>query len=160
MNTVQILKRCELFLGLEDNDLQKIVELPSCQEKTYQAEETIFEAGEQAKQLYVLEEGQVHLVVKIPINSSGSPEQTVVRTITKGGVFGWSALVPPYVRTMSAVLQKCSNVMTISGNELRSLFDQDPGLGYEVMNGLVRIIGSRVWNIKKLLITGKRSPFL
>ena len=160
MNTVQIVKRSELFLGLNDDDLQKIVDLPSCQAKTYQAQETIFEAGEQAKYIYVVQVGRVNLIVRMPTSSSGSLEQTVLRTITRGGVFGWSALVPPQVRIMSAVTREASKVVAISGNELRTLFDKDPRLGYEVMSGLVRVIGSRVWAIEQLLITGKGSPFL
>ncbi|MFC1933151.1 cyclic nucleotide-binding domain-containing protein, partial [Chloroflexota bacterium] len=103
MSTIGALKRCELFLGLDNNDLQRIADLPSCQEKAYQSQGIIFEAGEDAKHLYVLEEGQVNLVVKIPAGSSHLPEQTLVHTITKGGIFGWSALVPPHIFTMSAM---------------------------------------------------------
>ena len=159
MSTTEILKRCELFLGLDDNDLQEIVDLPSYREETYKAEEVIFETGEEAKHLYVLEEGQVNLVLKIPTSSPDVLEQIVVRIITKGGVFGWSALVSPYIYTMSAVSQEPSEVVVISGNELRALFDRDPHLGYEVLNSLIRVIGARVRNIEQLLMTGRRSPF-
>ena len=65
MSTIEILKRCEVFLGLDTDDLQKIVDLPSCQAKTYQTQEVIFRAGEDARQLYILEEGQVDLVMKV-----------------------------------------------------------------------------------------------
>ena len=159
MSVIGALKRCELFLGLDNNSLQRIADLPSCQEKAYQSQEIIFEEGENAKHLYVLEEGRVNLVVQIPIDSSHLPEQTVVQAITKGGIFGWSALVPPHFRIMSAVSKECSEVLTIGGNELRILFDKDTHIGYEVMNSLVRVIGSRVRNIEQLLVTGKRSPF-
>ena len=159
LSTVEILKRCELFLGLDDNDLQKIVDLPSCQGKACKTREIIFRAGEEAKHLYVLEEGRVDLVVKMPTSSSHLPEQTVVRTITKGGIFGWSALVPPHVFTMSAISKEPSKVVAISGNELRTLFDKDTHLGYEVMDSLIRVVGARVRNIEQLLVTGKRSPF-
>jgi CRP-like cAMP-binding protein len=157
---IATLKRCEVFLGLDDSELQKIVALPSCQRKTYKPKETIFEAGEKAEHFYVLEEGQVNLLVKIPTSESDMPEQTLVRTITRGGVFGWSALVPPHFRMMSAISKEDSKVVAIGGNELRTLFHKEPHLGYEVARSLLRVIGSRVWNIEQLLITGKRSPFL
>ena len=159
MSIIGVLKRCELFLGLDNNDLQRIADLPSCQEKAYKSQEVIFEAGEDAKHLYVLEEGQVNLVVKIPTDSSHLPEQTVVRTITQGGIFGWSALVPPHFLTMSAISKEPSKIISISGNELRTLFDKDTRLGYEVMHSLIQIIGARLRNIEHFLITGKRSPF-
>ncbi len=159
MSTTEILKRCELFLGLDDSDLQKIVDLSSYREETYKAEEIIFEAGEAAKHLYVLEEGQVNLMVKLPTSSSDVMEQIVVRIITKGGIFGWSALVSPHVFTMSAISQEPSMVVIISGSELRTLFNKDTRLGYEVLNSLIQVIGARVRNIEQLLMTGRRSPF-
>lgn len=145
---------------MDDNELQSIVDLPSCKQKAYKSQEIIFEAGDDAKHLYILGGGQVHLVVKMLTSSSHVPQQTVVRTITKGGIFGWSALVPPHVFTMSAISKEPSEVVVISGNELRALFGKDTRLGYEVMNSLIRVIGARVRNIEHLLITGKRSPFL
>ena len=160
LEIIETLKRCELFLGLDDNDIQKIVDLPSCKIKTLQAQEVIIEAGEGAKHLYVLKEGKVNIVLKMMANSPQPPVQTVVRIITKGGIFGWSALVPPHIRVMSAVAEMPSKVISISGNELRTLFGKDPKLGYEVMNDLLKVIGSRVWNIEQLLSTGKRSPFI
>lgn len=160
MSTVEILKRCEVFLGLDDSELQKLVDLPSCREEAYEAQEIIFKEGEEARHVYVLEEGQVILTVKMPTGPPKPPKQTVVRTITKGGTFGWSALVPPHVLTMSAICKEPSKVVAISGKELQTLFDKDYRLGYEVMNSLLRVIGSRVRNIEQLLITGKRSPFL
>jgi len=159
LSAIESLKRCELFLGLNNGDLQKIVDLPSCEEKACEAQEIIFETGKEAQHLYILEEGQVNLVVKIPTDSPHLLEQTVVRTITKGGTFGWSALVPPHVFTMSAISKTPSKVVVISGNELRTLFDRDTHFGYEVMNSLIRVIGTRVRNIEQLLVTGKRSPF-
>lgn len=160
MSISETLKRCELFLGLDDNDIQKIVDLPSCQVTSYNAQETIFELGEAAKYLYVLEDGQINLVVKMLDSSDKSPKPTVVRTITKGGIFGWAAIVPPYVRIMTAITREPSKLIALSGNELHTLFEKEPRLGYEVMYGLIKVIGSRVWNIEQLLVTGRMSPFI
>ena len=154
------MKRCEVFLGLDDSELQKLVDLPSCQEQVYEAQGIIFEEGKEAQYIYVLEEGQVSLTVKIPTSLSQPSKETVVRTITKGGTFGWSALVPPHVLTMSAICKQPSKVVAIRGNELYTLFDRDRHLGYEVLSCLLLIIGSRVRDIEQMLITGKRSPFL
>lgn len=160
MSISETLKRCELFLGLDDNDIQKIVELPSCQVTSYNARETIFKFGETARNLYVLENGQINLVLRLLDSSARPPKPTVVRTITKGGIFGWAALVPPYVRIMSAITREPSKLIALSGNELHTLFENEPRLGYEVMYGLIKVIGSRVWNIEQLLVTGRMSPFI
>ncbi|MFC1987704.1 hypothetical protein ACFLVH_04090 [Chloroflexota bacterium] len=70
MSVIGTLKRCELLLGLDNDELQMIADLPSYKEKAYESDGIIFEAGEDANHLYVLEEGQVNLVVKIPTSSS------------------------------------------------------------------------------------------
>ena len=78
MNAISTLERCEIFLGLDNKDLQRIVALPSCQERIYQPQEVIFRAGEDAEHVYVIEEGKVDLIVRISANSSSHREQTVL----------------------------------------------------------------------------------
>ncbi|MFC1903887.1 cyclic nucleotide-binding domain-containing protein [Chloroflexota bacterium] len=158
MSTIEILKRCEVFLGLDNDDLQRIVDLPSCQEKSYQLLEIIFRSGEEAKYLHVLEEGRVDLVVKVPGTSPPPSQQATVCTITRGGIFGWPALVPPHVFTLSAVSRDPSKALVIGGAELRALFREYPHIGYEVTNSLLRVIASRFRYIEQLLITGKKTP--
>ena len=91
MGIEKILKRAEVFLGLDDSDLSKIAVLPSCQEKTYQPEEVIFREGDKAKYLYVLKEGRVDLVMELPPGSKQAATEVVVERIRTGGFFGWSA---------------------------------------------------------------------
>jgi CRP-like cAMP-binding protein len=160
MSILETFRRCELFLGLDDSQLIKIADLPSCQVKETADQEIIFKGGEQAADLYVVAEGMINLVLKLPASSSHPEEQSLWGTITKGGVFGWGAVVPPSIRIGSAISKGSSTLVSIGGDELRALFDADTRLGYEVMKGLVRIVSSRVWSIEKLLASGKRSPFI
>ena len=160
MGLAEILKRSELFVGLDDEAIRKITSLPSCQIRELGDQEVIFNGGDQASHLYVVAEGRVHLLLKFSEKDSGPQGESRWGVITKGGVFGWGALVPPHIRIGSAVSSGFSLIVSISGAELRELFDKDTQLGYEVMKGLVKIISSRVWNIERLLATGKRSPFI
>ncbi|MFC2007390.1 cyclic nucleotide-binding domain-containing protein [Chloroflexota bacterium] len=153
------MKRCEVFLGLDDTDLLKIAELSSCQEESYQSQEIIMTAGTEARKFYLVEEGQINLVLRETDSPFPLPEQTVVRTVTKGGTFGWSALVPPHVRILGAVAKTSCKVLSIGGGELRHLFDQEPRLGYEVTKDLLKVIAWRFMNIEQLLVTGKGSLF-
>lgn len=159
MSIIGTLKRCEIFLGLDDTDLLKIAELPSCQEESYQAQEIIMTAGTEARKFYLVEEGRINLVLRETTCPSPLPEQTAVRTITKGGTFGWSALVPPHVRILGAITKTPCKVVSIGGDELRHLFDKEPRLGYEVTKDLLKVIAWRLKNIEQLLVTGKGSLF-
>ena len=158
VDTIAVLKRCEIFIGLDDVDFQKIVELASCPCRAFQKEEIIFKAGDQAEHLYVVEEGQVDLLIKGSGSSPYLPGQTVVCSVSKGGIFGWPAVVPPHVFSLTAVCRTPARILNIKGEELRKLFKENPGIGLEVTNSLLRVISSRFKHIEQLLITGKRSP--
>ena len=158
MEVEKTLKRAEVFLGLDDNDLNKIASLNSCREKSYQPGELIFQAGDEAKYLYILKEGQVHLLMDILTTSK--KEKVLVDRITTGAFFGWTALVRPHFYVMSAICEKPSTVVLIGGTELIALFDKDNYIGYKVFQSLSHVIGTRLRDIEQLLVKGQRWPFL
>ncbi len=154
---IEPLKRCEIFLGLDNDDLQKIVDLPSCQERTYQPQEVIFSAGQPAEHLYALVEGTVDLMAGVSTPPSKSVNPTVIITIGKGGVFGWPALVSPHFFSLTAIAKTPAQVLAIGGSDIRNLFKIHPNIGYEVTQSLLQVIASRFRTIEQILITGKRS---
>ena len=157
MSAIDSLKRCEIFLGLDNDDLQKIVDLPSCQEKIYQSAEEIFHAGQPAGHLHILAEGKVDLVAEVSTPSSKLLRPTLITIIGKGSIFGWPALVPPHVFSLTAIAKAPVQLLTIGGSDIRDLFESHPHIGYEVTKSLLQVIASRVRTIEQLLITGKRS---
>ncbi len=158
MGIEETLKRTEVFLGLDDSDLDKIAALPSCREVSYHVGEVIIRAGDEAGFLYVLKEGQVDVAMAVPTQSKQA-EKVVVDVITKGGFFGWSALVNPHFYTMSAICRKPCTVVTISGAELTALFDREYYIGYRVFQSLSRIIGTRLRDLEQVMVRGERWPF-
>ena len=160
MGIEKVLKRAEVFLGLDDSDLNKIAALPSCREEAYQPEKVIFRGGYEAKNLYVVKEGQVDLVMEVPPSAQHTSTKIVVDIITTGGFFGWSSLVEPHFYTMSAICREPSSVVIISGAELMALFDDDYYIGYKVLQSLCHIIGTRLRDTERVLAKGQRWPFL
>ena len=160
MEIEKTLKRAEVFLGLDDSELSKIAALPSCREETYQPEEVIFRTGDEAGYLYVLEEGQIDLVMEVPPTSNQAATKVVVDRTTTGGFFGWSALVGPHFYVMSAICKESSRVVVISGVELVALFDRDYYIGYKVLQSLASIIGTRLRDVEQVLVKGQMWPFL
>ena len=152
MNLVQVLRRCEVFVGLDDSDLEKIAGLSSWRRNTYRVGEFIFHENTVAKDFYILEDGEVSLVVALHKEGSKELTQIAVDTITKGDVFGWSSLVGPHSLTMSAICVKPSSVVAVGGAELSELMDCNPSLGYEAMKGLVRVIGARLRDLHGMLV--------
>lgn len=137
-----------LFDGLNDAQLGKIAGL--CQEEVYEAGSTIFSEGETAKDLYIVEDGRVVLEMTIRLGS-GSGRRGVIDVITKGQVFGWSAIVEPHHLTMSARCIEKTKVVVLGGAEVRQLLDEDSYVGYRVMEGIVGIVSSRFSHVRDTL---------
>ncbi|UCH50522.1 MAG: cyclic nucleotide-binding domain-containing protein [Chloroflexota bacterium] len=152
MDLLQLLKRCEAFVGLDDNELEKIADLPTWRKDIYSAGDFIFHEGAVSQDFYVLEEGEISLLVASRKRGTKELVQVAVDTVTRGDVFGWSSLVAPHSRNMSAVCVKRSTVVAVSGAELNELMDSNHSLGYEVMKSLVRVIARRLRDLQEELI--------
>ncbi len=148
MDLIPLLKRCEVFVGLDDSDLKKIAALPSWRRNNYDEGEFIFRENVVANDFYIQEEGEVRLVIDVYEEGAKGLTQVPVDVITKGDVFGWSSLVTPHSLTMSAICIKPSSVLVVDGAELSTLMDNNRSLGYEVMKGLVRVIGARLRDLR------------
>ncbi len=141
---VEVLKRSEVFVGLHDDDLSKIAMLPSIHFETYSTNDIISAEGEPAKDLYVLVEGQVGLRLTVDLVMENKSREIKIDTVSKGSVFGWSALVAPYSSSRTAVCIIDSKVLVIDGKELILLMDGDEHIGYEVMRSIACVIASRL----------------
>jgi len=157
MNLIQLLKRCEVFVGLDDTDLQKIASLPSWQMTIFNAGDFLFLEGDVSNDFYILEGGELSLLATSRKEGAKDVVQVPVDTITKGDVFGWSSLVAPHSRNLSAICIKRSTVASVSGRELSELMDSNHTLGYEVMKSLVRVIASRLRDVQGKLVGNKKS---
>ena len=160
MNFVHMLRRCEVFMGLGDDDLEKIAGLSSWRRTIYRVGEFIFHENAVAKDFYILEEGEINLVAAVHRGRTGEPALIRVDTITKGDVFGWSSLVTPHSLILSAICIRPSTVVAVDGAELGELFDRNHSLGYEVMKGLVRVIGVRLRYLQRTLAGKEGLPSL
>jgi CRP-like cAMP-binding protein len=154
------LRRSEIFLGLDDNELKMISMLPSSKQESYPSGQVIFKAGDEAQKIYILEDGKVNIIMEAQISIKDIPAEVVVDIITRGGVFGWSALVKPHLYVLSAVCQSPCKVTIIDGSELRNLFENNVSIGYKVLQGLSQVINSRFRGLEQVLLLGKRWPFI
>jgi len=158
-SVVDILKRAEVFLGLDDTALSRIAALPSCRVASYVGGQVFFRANDEAENIFILQDGEVRLVTEIPDKTGENFELIVIDKLTRGSFFGWSALTEPHRYVMSGVCYKPSTVVIIRGEDLLELFASDYYLGYKVYQYMSRIIGNRLRDMEQVLIKGERRPF-
>lgn len=151
MVSISLLGKLKAFEGLADSELEQIARL--CREEDYEAGEIIYEEGEIAHDFYVVAQGKVSLVMGVPLWPHAAPTQVAVDVVTRGEVFGKSALEEPHIRTLSPRCEEKTRVIAIMGSELRHLLDAAPHIGYELMERIADATASRLMNTRKELLS-------
>lgn len=139
----QALRECEVFSTLNNAELEKIAS--SSLEKRYDAGTTIMQEGEGAQELLVIREGKVALQIVMPKASGQMSRRLTVDILGKNEILSWSAIVEPYIYTVSAVCLQKVNALCLSGTKLRWLLQDDPKIGYKVLQGLIKVVASRFY---------------
>ncbi len=141
MADLKFLAMVEVCEGMDVHQLDKI--LSCCRTKTYSPGERVFAEGGGAEDLCFVVKGRVDLRFDLPGRSTS--KETTISTVSRGGMFGWSALVPPHRYTLSSYCSGDKNctLLCLKRDELTALFEDDPRLGYLFMRNLARVIGQR-----------------
>ena len=120
----------------------------------------IFKEGEKASELYILTDGRIALEMEVKPVPNRPAIPTALEVVSKDEFFGWSALVEPYVFTLSARCMTPCTTVAIKGDMLLKTMNDDTLLGYEVMRELCKLISLRLANTRLRLINGIRLALL
>ncbi len=149
--TKQVLRECQVFSKLSDAELEKVVSLVL--EKQYEAGTTLFQEGDSAAELLVLQEGKVALQMTVPKGQVQMSRRITVDIVPINEVVGWSAIVEPYVYTRTAVCLQNVKALSISSTKLRRLLQDNPKIGFEVLMGLIKVVASRLYDTRHVLVS-------
>ncbi len=136
MASISELKQIYLLQNLETQMLEKLA--PLAQKKDYEEKEVIFEEGQEADHFYMLLSGKVLLKVDV------SPAVTIsLGSVKPGYSFGWSSLLGLTYTSQAACAEPCE-VLALKGTAFKEMLDGDHTMGYQVMEGVVRILENRL----------------
>ncbi len=125
-----------------------LVELNSLGEQCqYPAQSWLFREGEAAERIYILLEGSVGITM-----GTDDGRDIAVATIAPDESFGWSALVPPYNFTASAIALEPVEVVEIRGDAIRELCTNEPCLGEAILQGIASVVSKRLEQTRFQLI--------
>lgn len=128
-------RESDLFKGVSQrvmNDIGKMGE-----EMTFDEGTTIFKADDDAHFLYELVEGTVDIVI--------SEKENLHFVVDRPGeIFGWSALVEPYVYTGTATCMSKTRVVRLSRDAIENVVKRHPDEGLVVYKHLAGIIAQRL----------------
>jgi len=138
---VDALRRCELFSGVEQEDVEMIATL--CRVEEFSAGDTVIAQGEFGRRIYLIAEGQVALMRSV--NLGGREGSMTIDLLGKGRGLGWSSILcDPCSVSASAICQKPTTLVSLAGTDLRDMLEARTDLGYKVMDRLAQILGNRL----------------
>lgn len=131
----EIMQESDLFDGISEQVIKEIAE--EGEEITFEEGAVIFKEGDISRHVYELIEGSVDLIMM--------KKEIVHLTVCQTGqVFGWSALVQPYVRTAMAKCTAPTRVIRISRDSIEKIEEKHPHEGLAIMKNLTRIMAQRL----------------
>lgn len=150
MVTVDLLKQFAFFKGFSDEELKKFAAVTT--EDSYKAGVQVWKKGDPAKNLYLLEEGKVLMVLDTYVGPHRPPMQVTVDIVTKGEAMGWSAVVEPYLYTLGARCIDESKLLVLDGAKVREILNADKALGFKLMHAVAKVIATRLTHTEIILV--------
>ncbi len=137
MISIDKLRNVDIFQGLTDWELRIVSQF--FQEEILEEGITLFQEGERADRLFILEEGAVSLSFK---------EEEQYSVADPGRIIGWSFLVSPNRYTASAVTTAPSKLLVIKSPDFYYLIHKELRMGVKVMENLAQVVASRLSQIR------------
>jgi CRP-like cAMP-binding protein len=144
---INYLKQSDIFYQLTSTQLELIANL--CQEIVLRENEVIFRENSDSKELYVIAQGEVDILINPSVvgNLPGEKKDTRIATLRRGQSFGEVALVDEGLRSATAVaVQKDTRLLVIPRDKLIMLCDTYPQLGYRLMYNLAADLAMKIRN--------------
>jgi CRP/FNR family cyclic AMP-dependent transcriptional regulator len=142
---VNFLKQSDIFYQLTPTQLELVANL--CQELTFNAGDIVFQENSSSKELYVIAQGEVDILINRSGTGDLEKKETAVARLRRGQSFGEVALVDEGLRSASArAAQKETRLLVIQRDKLIMLCETYPQLGYRLMYNLAADLAMKIRN--------------
>jgi CRP-like cAMP-binding protein len=139
MISPKILESFRLFDNLDNTQLESLSAI--AEQVTFEPGTVVFKENTPAHTLYLLLDGWVDIV----INADAQGDcRGLVTMLTSGDLFGWSAIIDPFVYSASAVCASPVEAIQIKGTDLRRLIDIDNALRSLIFERTCQMIAERL----------------
>jgi CRP/FNR family cyclic AMP-dependent transcriptional regulator len=144
-NMINFLKQSDIFYQFTPTQLELVGNL--CQEAVYNSGEIVFQENSSSKELYVIVQGEVDILINRSTTGDLEKKETAVARLRRGQSFGEVALVDEGLRSASArAAQKDTRLLVIQRDKLIMLCETYPQLGYRLMHNLAADLAMKIRN--------------
>lgn len=143
---VEILKKCDLFNHLTNDELLSIARMGKFEE--YNAGDEIFKQGNVGTKLYILSKGLISLYRNIQLGNNRKGSITVYEAREKPCrrlLGSWCALIgEKHVQMCTARCEKPSKVISISTEDFRLFLEKDIKIRVKILEKLIVLLKDRL----------------
>ena len=132
------LSSCYLFQGLSQTQIERITAIT--QEQQFKKGQWLFNEDQEAFNLYLVKTGAIELVIKV----EDTIEIPIAIVRPDNGCLGVSALIEPYLYSLSARCLDDSTLLAISKTQLEELMKTDPDMRCILMTNLAKKLLDRL----------------
>ena len=150
MTLENVLRNASLFHNLSDLEIQHLV--PISKRVDVAPGTDILREGEPVSHIHIVEEGRMALKMTLERPDGSSTGPTTVASIGPEEAFGWSALVEPYLSTLTVSAVEPSKLVSVDGASLRAALEHHRDIGYPVMGNLTKLIAERLAETREALV--------
>ena len=137
MDVKTAMKRAELFHGLQDEQLQLLVEIS--QERVFSTQDVVFQKGDTGDGIYIIGIGQVGVV-----HDTEDPDSALVY-LGEGQVFGEMALIDSANRSASIIaIDDKTHLYHITTQDFTHLCQTNTAIGYIMMRNIAQDLSFKI----------------
>jgi len=125
------------FDDYPDSQLGKIAGMSSVRE--YKVKDILFEQYDELKEVYILLEGSLSLGISL-----AKDKRIHLGSISKGELFSWSAVFPPFISTAWVMAVTPAKVIAINARMLNDEMSGDCSFGFRTMSKIAQTISHRL----------------
>jgi CRP-like cAMP-binding protein len=137
MKKLDVLRGCDLFRGLNDEQLGLVEKL--CTDEVFEPGACLGKQGCKQNKVFIVEEGTVAIILEV-----GPLSQRQVQAASRFDVVCWSGGVEPNICTATSRAIEKTKVLAFHGEELCQLCLTHPNVGCVVCRGMARVIAGRL----------------
>lgn len=145
LNTVDLLNQYFKLKAIKKSTMEKLTSFCEC--SVHEAGEILYREHEHSTHLSIVLSGQVDIQYLLP-----SGRRKTIDTLLSGDIMLWSALVPPYKTNSIGICRAKAELLSIDGEKLRALCEEDTAFGYQLMSHIATVVRRRVQTARQELV--------
>lgn len=144
-NAEATLRQVSLFMEFDPHEMNTFLEFVD--PIRFRAGETLMAQGEQTSGMFIVIEGRLRAVAKLP-----DGRRVVMHRMRSGDIYGELSIIDNYPRSADLIVDEDCVVLKITNQVVETLFNLHPSAAFKILLGISRTLVKRLRESDKKLL--------